>query len=299
MNADFRADVELAIERATGRAASIVETTPLDGGCINHASRIGLADGRVYCLKWNPSPLPHLFEREAEGLAALHDAGTIAVPAPVCVSASLERPAAHPFIVLDYIKTGKRSPDFFADFGRQFADLHQSTRAERFGFSHDNYLGSTPQRNAWNDSWVAFWRENRLGLQLDLARRNGLADTRFNRLGDALLGRLDEYLADPDEPPCLLHGDLWRGNYLANEEGDPALIDPAAYYGRREADLAMPLLFGGFKPEFYWAYEEIEPLADGSDVRIDLYKLYHLLNHLNLFGSSYRSGCMAILRRYA
>jgi fructosamine-3-kinase len=195
--------------------------------------------------------------------------------------------------------SGRSGRDFPAEFGRRFARLHRSTRGARFGFPHDNYLGSTPQPNGWSDDGCDFFRRRRLGHQLGLARAGGLADRGLARLGDRLLDRLDRWLDLPGEPACLLHGDLWGGNYLVDDAGAPVLIDPAAYHGHREADLAMTRLFGGFDAAFYAAYEEEWPLSPGSEERRPLYELYHLLNHLNLFGAAYRGRCLAILRRYA
>ncbi len=298
MNKTLRADIEEAVGKTTGTPAKVVSMQSAGGGCINNASVLDLEDGRRFFLKWNPSPLPKMFEREAEGLQALADTETLRVPRPVCTAIDLDSNST-PFIVMEYVHKGKKGKRFFETFGHQFAQLHQKARSDRFGFRHDNYLGSTPQPNTWKHDWVEFWRESRLGHQLQLARENGLSDARFNRLGDNLLNRLDHWIGEPDEPPCLLHGDLWGGNYLSDDSGNPVLIDPAAYYGRREADLAMTLLFGGFDRAFYDAYREAWPLADGSDARLDIYKLYHLLNHLNLFGSSYRGNCMSILNRYA
>ncbi len=132
-----------------------------------------------------------------------------------------------------------------------------------------------------------------------LARERGLSDDELDRLGDRLLERLDDWIDLREEPACLLHGDLWSGNYMADDAGDPVLIDPAAYYGHREADLAMTELFGGFDHTFYEAYEEEWPLPPGSPERREIYKLYHLLNHLNLFGRGYRARCIGILQRFA
>jgi fructosamine-3-kinase len=221
--------------------------------------------------------------------------GSIRVPLPVGTGG--EEDGSIPFIIMENIETGRAKTDFHKTFGRQFAELHKSSQQGRFGFDHDNYLGSTPQPNGWKESWVEFWREHRLGHQLALARKQGLSDPELERRGDLLLDRLEGLIGEPAEPACLLHGDLWGGNYLADSAGEPVLIDPAAYYGRREADLAMTMLFGGFDRSFYAAYEETWSLAEGSEVRLEIYKLYHLLNHLNLFGGTYYSGCIGILRR--
>lgn len=297
MDGALRDAVESLIRRVTGKAARVVASRPASGGCINRAQVVELADGRRFFVKSNPAPLPAMFEREAEGLAALAATRTIHVPAPL--GAGGEDRASVPFLVTEAVVTGSPARDFWEVFGQRFAALHRAGGPERFGFEHDNYIGATPQPNAWSDDWVDFVRRHRLGHQLTLARRAGLTDRTFDRLGDRLLDRLDALLTRPDEPPCLLHGDLWSGNYMVDEGGQPVLIDPATYHGRREADLAMTHLFGGFDPRFYAAYEEAWPLADGASERLEIYKLYHLLNHLNLFGSGYREGCRAILRRFA
>ena len=297
MTDELRKTIEAAIGLATGTTSAIVEDHPVGGGCINDARRIDLEDGRVFFLKFNTGNLPGLFEREAEALNALRSGGPLHVPAPIATGGAEGGVPA--FLVLEYVLRGEQGPRFQEKLGQGLALLHRRSLSDKFGFDHDNYLGSTPQPNGWMEDWTDFWRERRLGFQLALARNNGLADAAFNRLGDALMDNLGYYLTHPSEPPSLLHGDLWGGNVLANAGGEPVLIDPAAYYGRREADLAMTMLFGGFSSRFYAAYEEEWPLEPDSNVRLDIYKLYHLLNHLNLFGPGYHAGCVEIMRRYA
>lgn len=278
---------------ATLAGSQVVTAHPVAGGCIHQAWRVELADGSSRFVKANAACPADLFEREAEGLAALAAVGALRVPQGAVAGAA----AGLHFLVMEAIATGPQPPGFFADFGRRFADLHRRSTGERHGFPHDNYLGATPQPNAWESDWVELFRRHRLGHQLDLARRSGLADSDLLRLGDRLLDRLDRWLDVPGEPPCLLHGDLWSGNFLVDEHGAPVLIDPACYYGHREADLAMTRLFGGFAADFYAAYEEAWPLPAGSEERLPVYTLYHLLNHLNLFGGSYREQCLGVLKR--
>ncbi len=300
MDDALRAAVEELIGRVTGKPARVAGSRPAGGGCIHRAEIVGLADGDRYFVKSNPAPPPKIFEREAEGLAALAATGAIRVPRPLGTGHD-----PRPFLVMEAIESGPRSPGFAATFGQRFARLHQANseserdRVERFGFAHDNHIGATPQPNPWTEDWVDFFRRHRLGHQLDLARSGGVSDRALDRLGDRLLDRLDELIGEPEEPPCLLHGDLWSGNYMVDDAGEPVLIDPAGYFGRREADLAMTYLFGGFDARFYAAYEEAWPLAPGSADRLEIYKLYHLLNHLSLFGRSYRDGCVTILKRFA
>jgi fructosamine-3-kinase len=181
--------------------------------------------------------------------------------------------------------------------GHQLAALHRTT-APAYGLDHDNYIGATPQPNGWMQSWAAFFRERRLGFQAGLARRNGLLTAERERRLERLLARLDRWIDDRSARPALLHGDLWSGNFIVGPGGAPALIDPAACYGDREADLAFTALFGGFPQSFYRAYEEAWPLPAGWQERRDLYNLYHLLNHLNLFGEGYGGQVDQVLRRY-
>lgn len=308
MDLAVRHAVAERLAEASGHEVEIAAVTPVGGGSINDAFRVELASsprrgsGRrfVKCHHGGPAAM---FEREAEGLAALAAAGGDS-PAPLRVPGDPLPGAVDgtAFLVLEWIETGRPGPGFFERFGRAFARLHRLSaeaggHGGRFGFCHDNWLGSTPQPNGWLGDWVEFWRERRLGHQLRLARANGLSDRALDRLGDRLSARLREWIDLPDEPPCLLHGDLWGGNYLAGERGEPVLIDPACSYGHREADLAMTRLFGGFTPAFYAAYQEEWPLPPGSEPRLEIYELYHLLNHLNLFGRSYRGRCLAILER--
>jgi protein-ribulosamine 3-kinase len=295
MDAELQRAVEAALTARAGRRVEVIADHAVAGGCIHDARLLELAGGGRVFLKADATAPPDLFEREAEGLVALAVAGCLRVPADPLPG----RAGRTVFLLMEAVPVGRSGPTFFADFGRRFAELHRTTRGERCGFEHDNYLGGTPQPNPWTESWPAFFRDQRLGHQLRLARERGHADGDLERLGERLLARLDDLLEVPGEPACLLHGDLWSGNYLADDQGAPVLVDPAAYRGHREADLAMTHLFGGFPPEFYRAYEETWPLPAGHEERLPLYQLYHLLNHLNLFGAAYRSRCLAILRRYA
>jgi fructosamine-3-kinase len=294
MDATLRRGLEGLLREEAGTPVSIVGSSPVGGGCIHSARLVELSDGRRVFVKSNPSAPAGMFEAEAAGLAALAAAEALRVPR----HARAGEAGGTRFLVMEAIPTGSPGRGFFADFGRRFARLHRAAQAPRAGFDADNYLGATPQLNGWMDDWVEFWRAHRLGHQLELAWDNGLSDPELDRLGDRLLGRLGEWIDLPGEPFCLLHGDLWSGNFLVDEKGGPVLIDPAVYYGHREADLAMTRLFGGFSPEFYRAYEKEWPLPPGSAERLEIYKLYHLLNHLNLFGRGYRDGCLGILRRF-
>ena len=277
-----------AVERGLGQ--SIRFTAPSVGGSSFDTTRtLRLDDGRDAFLKANETPRPGAFLAEAHGLEALERAGALRVPKVLAV--------AERFLVLEWIELGMASAGFWERFGQDFAKLHLRTAGGRPGFSRDNYLGATPQPNATDEDWCEFWRLQRLGHQLETASASGLLDPELARLGQRLMDRLDEWLGEIVDPMSLLHGDLWSGNVLCDSHGAPVLIDPAAYHGHREADLAMTQLFGGFSEPFYSAYEEVWPLEPGWRERLEIYKLYHLLNHLNLFGASYRGGCVDILRR--
>lgn len=273
----------------------IASSRPVGGGSIHRAERLETTDGRSLFLKWSAGADREVFEVEADGLRAIEEVGVIRVPTGATVGES--GPGA--FLVMEAIDEGSPARGLQRRFGALFAEHHRASVGDRYGWHRDNLIGASPQPNGWLDDWVTFFRERRLGFQLDLARRNGRSDDELDRLGRRLLDRLDELLDLPDEPACLLHGDLWGGNYLVDSGGDPVLVDPAVYRGQREADLAMTRLFGGFERDFYDGYDEAWPLPSGTRERQEIYGLYHLLNHLNLFGGGYRSGCLRVLRRYA
>jgi fructosamine-3-kinase len=284
MHADLRASLEKIL-------GPIRNPTPVSGGDINAAARIETSAAR-YFVKWNTASLPRMFEAEAHGLQLLTTANALRIPR---VIALIYQP---PALVLEWIDAGIDKQSAAEVLGRGLAQQHRSS-APTFGLDHDNFIGSNPQRNLPSRSWIEFYRDRRLGVQRDLAQRNGhLTADRARRL-DRLLNHLDRWIDESLVVPALLHGDLWGGNTLIDAQDRPVLIDPAVYYGDREAEIAFTELFGGFSARFYAAYHEAWPLDRGYADRRDLYNLYHLLNHLNLFGEGYGLSVDAILRRYA
>lgn len=296
------AALQQVIARATGSGLTLIASRDsLSGGSIHRVERIELADGRRYCVKSNVNA-GDMFAQEAYGLAAIAQVGQLRTPKVIAVeplTMDSTEPASQgeQCLIMEAIEPGATSDDYWTVFGRQLAEHHRHGRSRTFGWSSDNYIGSTIQKNESRESWIDFFRECRLDFQFKLARRRGLGSGEFYRLAQRLLERLDRWLpANPQ--PCLLHGDLWQGNLLVNSEGQPVVIDPAVYYGDREAELAMPLLFGGFPDRFLAAYDEAWQLDEGWRERVELYKLYHLLNHLNLFGAGYLDSCFEIVRRF-
>jgi protein-ribulosamine 3-kinase len=278
-----------AITRATGIRFEATRSTALGGGDINSAYRLEAADGRRYFVKLNDADKQAMFAAERAGLAEMAQTATVRVPAPV--AAGVAGPLA--FLVLEYLELGGRGDARL--LGEQLAAMHR-TSADRFGFDIDNTLGSTPQPNGWMEDWVAFWRQRRLGCQLQLAARNGYAG-RLHDLGLQLLEALPVFFATYTPRPSLLHGDLWGGNHGYQPDGTPVIYDPAPYYGDREADLAMTELFGGFGPSFYEGYHSAWPLDPGYQMRKTLYNLYHILNHANLFGGGYARQAEGMIAR--
>ena len=273
-----------------GDSTPVRSLEPVGGGDISESARVK-TDRAHYFVKWNRRPLPNMFEAEGRGLHLLASARAVRVPRVIAV---IERP---PALVLEWIDTRGAKSDASETLGRQLAQQHRVLGAG-YGLDHDNYIGANPQRNEPAPTWIEFFRDRRLGFQMQLARRNGYLDAQRERRLERLMSRLEKWI---DESACaasLLHGDLWGGNFVATVAGEPALIDPAVYYGDREAEIAFTELFGGFGPRFYAAYHEAWPLAPGYAERRDLYNLYHLLNHLNLFGEGYGGSVDAILRRY-
>jgi fructosamine-3-kinase len=284
----MQADLRASLEKILGPIRSL---TPVSGGDINAAARIETDEAR-YFVKWNTASPPRMFEAEARGLQSLTAAQALRIPRVITL---IDQP---PALVLEWIDLGANKHTAAEALGRGLAQQHRSS-APAFGLDHDNFIGSNPQRNTPARSWIEFYRDRRLGVQRDLAQRNGhLTPDRARRL-DRVLNHLDHWIDESLVTPALLHGDLWGGNTLIDTQGQPVLIDPAVYYGDREAEIAFTELFGGFSARFYAAYHEAWPLDRGYADRRDLYNLYHLLNHLNLFGAGYGPAVDALLRRYA
>jgi fructosamine-3-kinase len=239
--------------------------------------------------KTGPEASIDMFEAEAAGLAELRDAGAVRVPEVYDVGVR----NGIAYITMERLRLEPGNADHARRFGAQLADLHAVT-AEQHGWHRDNTIGPTPQRNPWTDDWAGFFAEHRLGYQLDLAAQNGYAGE-LKALGARLAERLPDLLAGHDPEPSLLHGDLWGGNWGV-ADGEPVIFDPAVYYGDSESDIAMTRLFGGFGPAFRDAYLERRPPDEGSARRIELYQLYHVLNHLNLFGTGYLGQAMTLMR---
>lgn len=279
-----------AIAQASGERSTLVSCEARGGGSISEAFVFELADGRRYFVKTHPraTEYPGLFAAEFAALELLRAAETIRVPAPLV--------AGETFIVIEAFDEGPRDRVWQQRLGRELAMLHRTTRGANPGFDYDNFIGTTPQPNAPAPDWVSFWRERRLLWQLEHFAAAGNAGDPLLSLGYELAQRLTEIIGEPAEPCVLLHGDLWSGNAAAGTDGAPIIFDPASYYGRREAELGMMQLFGGFDATCFSAYDEVWPLAPDSDRRIAVYRLYHELNHLNLFGRGYYESCVATLR---
>lgn len=266
----------------------ILSAQPVGGGCINNGSRLETASGQTLFLKQNNSSPADMFSRESEGLLALVVEGGPRVPEPYLFGLD--------FILIEDLNPAPLSADYWELFGKELAALHKQT-GTRFGFEHDNYIGSTAQPNPWTEDEYVFFAESRLGFQAELAAEQGLLRSEHVRRVRQLSEQLPNLI--PSQPAALIHGDLWSGNAMTGPAGEPAIIDPAAHYGWAEAELGMTTLFGGFPSLFYNAYQEINPLTPGWRDRLPIYNLYHLLNHLNLFGSSYYGRVISILDRFA
>jgi protein-ribulosamine 3-kinase len=266
-----------AMSRALG--TEILSETTLSGGCISHAVKLETRSGTFFA-KWGDDPI---FTAEAMALETMRASNTsLVIPKPIAWS---DDP---PFLIEELLEPGARTKDFDERLGRGLAELHRAS-ADAFGFHVDTFCGGTIQPNAWKKSWSDFYGEQRLGPLL--RRVSGVKAT------ERLLERLPE-IVGPEEPPALIHGDLWSGNLHVAPDGRPALIDPATYFAHREAELGMMTLFGGFGARVFAAYEEIFPLAPGWRERNPLYQLYHLANHAVLFGGGYTSQTMSLVTRF-
>ena len=264
-----------------------VRPNPVGGGDISAAWKLA-GKRNDFFVKTGPLSAAEMFSAEADGLAEIAATGTLRVPV---VLASGET-ADDAFLVLEWLDFETAGAPVEARFGEQLAELHR-VHSDRFGWRRDNTIGLTPQPNGWSDDWVGFFRERRLAVQFRLAADNGFGGD-LERRGDRLLERLPDYFDGRQPAASLLHGDLWGGNWACSA-GDPVVFDPAVYYGDRETDIAMTRLFGGFSAAFYDAYESVLPPSAGYRERECLYQLYHVLNHLNLFGGAYLGKAISLI----
>ena len=289
--------LEEAIAEIFGNDLRIVGKQQVYGGDINNSYRLTLSDGTAVFMKSNTLKNLPFFEAESKGLEALRQTDTIGVPKVLGIGTAQNAS----FLLMEYLAAAPKIDGYWEIFGRELAALHRAdtrrlTENGSFGFPADNYIGATPQKNTTMTNWTDFFRECRLLPQIRMADR--YFDPKLRQLCTKLLDRLDDYLTEP-EFPSLLHGDLWSGNAAPGPDGKAWIFDPAAYVGHYEAELAMTELFGRCPEGFYRAYSEITPIDGGYKDRRDLYNLYHLLNHLNLFGGSYLGSVRQILSRYA
>ena len=272
-------------------AEEVVSTKPLSGGSISSAYLIK-TNRKEYFLKVNcASNALKMFHEEQKGLEAIESTKTIAVPHVYFVDI-IDQNA---LILMDYIESKRPSPTDYRRLALELAKLHKTTFND-FGFTSDNFIGSLPQNNKKHEGWSNFYWNERIAPQLKLAVENGLLSEEEAPTEDKFMGLFNSFVGEVR--PSLLHGDLWGGNYLISTEGTPFLIDPAVYYGHNMVDIAMSQLFGSFGIEFYDSYHNIIEKPKHYDELIDLYQLYYLLVHLNLFGKGYYSSVSAILNRY-
>jgi len=284
------ADIVHALQSKTN--SKVQDFSFISGGCINNGGRVTTAEGD-YFLKWNArKKYPGMFAAEAKGLALLRSATSLKIP-DVLFNGETEE---NQFLVLEFITNGVKNEHYWVNLGAGLAKLHRHT-APDFGLDHDNYIGSLSQDNTPSKSWVEFFIDRRLAPQLKRAVDLQMLEAGSASMFEKLFLKLHDLL--PVEPPALLHGDLWAGNTMITHEGDPCLIDPAVYFGHREADLAMTALFGGFDGTFFEDYNEAYPLQPGYTRRVDIYNLYPLLVHVNLFGGGYGAQMMSIVKRFA
>lgn len=293
--------LDQAITVLFGENLRIVSRRPVHGGDINESYCLSLSDGTAVFMKCNTLKNLSFFEAEAKGLEALRKANAIGVPKALAIG--MDKTQRISFLLMEYLEHAARLTKYWEIYGRQLAALHRADCTEfaaadqgrPYGFMHDNYIGASVQTNTPKESWITFFRECRLLPQIRMAER--YFDSGMRKQCMKLLDHLDAYLTEP-EFPSLIHGDLWSGNSICGPDGKAWILDPAAYVGHYEAELAMTELFGGNPDSFYGAYSEVTFIDSGYRDRRDLYNLYHLLNHLNLFGGSYLGSVQRIVKRY-
>jgi protein-ribulosamine 3-kinase len=325
INEEMLKQIEIILEERLGKTVKALRASGIGGGCINDAHRLDTSEGSFFVKHNDARRYPGMFVAEAKGLQLLKNSQTVYVPDVIGHGES----GADSFLVLEYISPGNEQSDFWEHFGRKLAHMHQQSMAlditiagssmetnteedtepdgknKRnkaknnivFGLDHNNYIGSLPQSNAIHHEWIDFFIAERLEAQLKMARDDGKAGKELTGMFRKLYRHLPDFF--PEEPPALLHGDLWSGNYMCGNDGRAAIIDPAVYYGHRYMDLGMSKLFGGFMSVFYESYNDAYPLEPSWHQSIDIANLYPLMVHVNLFGGGYLNSVKSILRRFS
>ena len=283
-------NVQRAIRRVTASGDSVERVTALSGGSINHSMKVLLHSGEQLFVKVarDETACPGMFAAEAEVLNMIAASNTVSVPET--------RYADEHCLIQTLFVEGRKSPDWHASIGQGLAQMHQKIRAKRFGFQRDNYLGTSLQKNRQSESWLQFWRQQRVAPQISCLSAVLDKKDRLLTALEQLSARLDRYLEACAEPPVLIHGDLWSGNAVAVAHGAPIIFDPAGYFASREAEFGMMRLFGGFGPRTEAAYEEIWPFEPEFDQRVEIYRLYHIVNHLIIFGRLYYDEALAVAK---
>lgn len=283
--------LNLKLSDALEQSIRIINVEKLHGGSVNYSFKLQ-ANSQSFFIKINKANShPFIFDLELKGLQKLASTNTLKVPRFI-LKGDFENTA---YFVLELVEQGVESPSFWESFGYQLAALHQNSESH-FGLAYQNYMGSLAQINTPTDSWASFFGNHRIKMQAEMAYAKRLIDSTLLKQIEGLTARMD--LLFPKTNPALLHGDLWSGNFMANTKQQAVVFDPAVYYGNREMDLAMSLLFGGFDKRFYEAYNEYFPLEKGWEERVDLCNIYPLLVHVNLFGAAYSKRLKSALKKY-
>jgi protein-ribulosamine 3-kinase len=284
--------LQFQLAKEFGNGFSLNSFSFSSGGCVSNGGKLQTSDGDFF-LKWNDAKkFPGMFKAESRGLQLLKETKSFYIPKVMLV----DEADGLQYLLMSFTQEGKKTNIFWEELGRGLAHLHQRSNSQ-FGLDHDNYIGSLRQRNTQCDSWITFFESERIRPQMKLAEDSQLMNDSLKKEMEQLLTRLPDLLAE--DKPSLLHGDLWSGNLMTTSNGRPSLIDPAVYFGHREVDLAMTKLFGGFKERFYESYQEAFPLEPGYEQRMEIYNLYPLLVHVNLFGGAYLMQLRQTVLRYA
>lgn len=285
-NRELLLSIRKALSEALDENTEVQWVRPLAGGDINQAALIRGGQNRWF-VKYHEHAPADMFSAEAQALAEISAQAVIKAPSPIAYGST----GSTSWLVLEYLELTMMGSARL--MGEQLAAMHRVTR-QNHGWKRDNYIGTTAQANTPHDNWADFWSQCRLQPQLALAESAGFG-AQLARPGEELLESMDQLMQGHEPSASLLHGDLWAGNKAFTFDGQPVIFDPATYYGDRETDIAMTELFGGYEADFYAAYRDHAPLSDGYTLRRDLYNLYHMLNHLNLFGGGYLSRCQNMI----